>query len=92
MKRTKEEEEERGGAVVVSATSDYEQIREQRMKENAERMKKLGLLNLSLNLKLNKTPRPQIKKNPIPSDQSERRSSRYYYYYFYLQFLLPSSI
>ncbi|GAU30377.1 hypothetical protein TSUD_57880 [Trifolium subterraneum] len=73
MRTTKEE----GGGAVVSNSSDYEQIREERMKENAERMHKLGLLNLSLNLKLNKTPRPQIKKNLIPSDQPERRSSRY---------------
>ncbi|GAU30364.1 hypothetical protein TSUD_57750 [Trifolium subterraneum] len=75
MRRTKEEEG--SGVVVISASSDYEQIREERMKENAERMQKLGLLNLSLNLKLNKTPHPRIKKNLIPSDQPERRSSRY---------------
>ncbi|XP_004505168.1 uncharacterized protein [Cicer arietinum] len=66
--------------VVVSESSRYEQIREQRMKENAERMNKLGLLNLSLNLNLklnkNKTQRPQIKKIPLPLNQSERRSSR----------------
>ncbi|CAJ2652369.1 unnamed protein product [Trifolium pratense] len=74
--RNHRKEEDGGGAVVVVSASSqhYEQIREQRMKENAERMHKLGLLNLSLKLK--KTPRPQIKKISLPSIQPQRRSSR----------------
>lgn len=46
------------GVVVLGSSSYYEQIREQRMKENAERMYKLGLLKLSGNLKKTPTHRP----------------------------------
>ncbi|KAL5054087.1 hypothetical protein RYX36_034769 [Vicia faba] len=64
-----------GDTVVQSpSSSHYEQIREQRMKENAERMQKLGLLNLSLKLK--KPPRTFVRKIASPTNQSERRSSR----------------
>ncbi|CAK8577568.1 unnamed protein product [Lathyrus sativus] len=64
-----------GDAVVVSfSSSHYEQIREQRIKENAERMQMLGLLNLSLKLK--RTPRTFVRKIASPTNQPERRSSR----------------
>lgn len=60
--------------------SNYEQLRVQRMKENMERMQKLGLLDLSLKLK--NTPRPYHKSITTRDTQSEpliqRRSSRYY--------------
>ncbi|CAI8618361.1 unnamed protein product [Vicia faba] len=71
---TKTAKREGDTVVQSSSSSHYEQIREQRMKENAERMQKLGLLNLSLKLK--KTPRAYVKKIASPTNQSERRSSR----------------
>ncbi|XP_058750566.1 uncharacterized protein LOC131623584 [Vicia villosa] len=71
---TKTAKTERDTVVVSSSSSHYEQIREQRMKENAERMQKLGLLNLSLKLK--KPPRVFVRKIASPTNQSERRSSR----------------
>ncbi|KAK2380499.1 Zinc-finger domain of monoamine-oxidase A repressor R1 [Trifolium repens] len=71
-RRSKEEEDV--ATTKTQTLQHYEQIREQRIKENDEKLRKLGLLKLSLNLK--KTPRPQIKRNSIPSDQPERRSSR----------------
>lgn len=74
---------EGGGDVVVSHShSLYEQIREQRIKENMERMQKLGLLDLSLNLKKNNPHGHAIpkKKTTIHDDTSppepQRRSSR----------------
>ncbi|XP_058742403.1 uncharacterized protein LOC131614880 [Vicia villosa] len=60
--------------VQLPSSSHYEQIREQRMKENAERMQKLGLLNLSLKLK--KPQRTIVKKIASPTNEPERRSSR----------------
>ncbi|CAI0446936.1 unnamed protein product [Linum tenue] len=62
--------------------SGYEELRDQRIKENKERMEKLGLLNLSLKLKAsNRNPRnvssDAKSARPPPSDsQSQRRSSR----------------
>jgi len=79
------------GVVVSASSSHYEQIREQRMKENAERMHKLGLLKLSGNLKKTPTSRPSVKKNPLPSNESERRSSRYYIPFYYFHFCLHVS-
>lgn len=67
-----------GDTVVVSSSSShYEHIREQRIKENAERMQKLGLLNLALKLKKTPTPRTFVRKIASPTTQPERRSSRY---------------
>ncbi|CAL5213217.1 unnamed protein product [Lathyrus oleraceus] len=66
-----------GDTVVVSSSSShYEHIREQRIKENAERMQKLGLLNLALKLKKTPTPRTYVRKIASPTTQPERRSSR----------------
>jgi len=76
------------GVVVSGSSSHYEQIREQRMKENAERMQKLGLLKLSGNLKKTPTPRPSVKKiSSLPSNESERRSSRYSIPFYYFHFI-----
>ncbi|MED6109078.1 hypothetical protein PIB30_030292 [Stylosanthes scabra] len=57
--------------------SEYEQIRDQRMRENKERMQKLGLLNLSQNLKtLHKNKNPQSKPQKKITQSPTRRSSR----------------
>ncbi|OIW10972.1 hypothetical protein TanjilG_22779 [Lupinus angustifolius] len=60
--------------------SDYELSREQRIRENRERMGKLGIMDLSLNLKVQtKTPIPQKRSryNPkTPPSLPPRRSSR----------------
>lgn len=81
--KTKRSKTTEGGDVVVSHShSLYEQIREQRIKENMERMQKLGLLDLSLNLKKNNPHGHTIpkKKTTIHDDTSppepQRRSSR----------------
>ncbi|KAL4581242.1 hypothetical protein LXL04_017452 [Taraxacum kok-saghyz] len=59
----------------VGGIASYELAREQRIKENLERMHKLGILELSRNLKPTKTSRPYRRKPP-PSPKSQRRSSR----------------
>ncbi|XP_071727080.1 uncharacterized protein [Rutidosis leptorrhynchoides] len=59
--------------------AEYEQSREQRIKENLERMHKLGILDLSRNLKPTKTLKPKVirtQKPPSSSSASPRRSSR----------------
>lgn len=67
------------------AMSGYEQFREQRVKENKERMQKLGLLDLSLKLKAQLGRPKKIPGNvssekkpstPLPVTASPRRSSR----------------
>ncbi|KAM3742989.1 hypothetical protein ACB098_07G110600 [Castanea mollissima] len=74
---------ENEGNVVQNENSGYEQFREQRIKENMERMQKLGILDLSQNLKKSHTkpkpkPNPSDKKthNPLPLSGSPRRSTR----------------
>ncbi|KAK7400854.1 hypothetical protein VNO78_12162 [Psophocarpus tetragonolobus] len=59
-------------------SSHYEQARDQRIKENMERMHKLGLFDLSLKLKLpKKNPLPKKKKTTSePNHSPQRRSSR----------------
>ncbi|KAL3833386.1 hypothetical protein ACJIZ3_008122 [Penstemon smallii] len=64
--------------------SGYEQLREERIKGNAERMQKLGIFDLSRKLKssIKRTPnRPSNRKTPrsqslIPTSGPVRRSSR----------------
>lgn len=57
--------------------SGYEQIRDQRIKENMERMHKLGLLDLSLKLK-QQNKKPQEKKKTTHNElPPTRRSSRF---------------
>ncbi|XP_023769648.1 uncharacterized protein LOC111918216 [Lactuca sativa] len=66
------EKENDGGGV-----ADYELSREQRIKANLERMQKLGILELSRNLK--PPPKPKTIRPPKrlpPSPTSQRRSSR----------------
>ncbi|KAI3702465.1 hypothetical protein L6452_28203 [Arctium lappa] len=58
--------------------AEYEQSRQQRIKENLERMQKLGILELSRNLKPPKTVRPY--KRLLPLSGSPRRSSRSFSY------------
>ncbi|XP_057501703.1 uncharacterized protein LOC130785535 [Actinidia eriantha] len=62
--------------------SDYEHLREERIKENLERMQKLGIFDLSLKIKsvkptrkntITKTPRSL---SPLPRPGPVRRSSR----------------
>lgn len=77
-------------------TSGYEQFRDQRIKENMERMQKLGILDLSHKLKSNTAPskrnptprNPSDKKtqNPLPLSASPRRSSRFFFFssFFFL--------
>ncbi|CAJ1939353.1 unnamed protein product [Sphenostylis stenocarpa] len=61
-------------------SSHYEQARNQRIKENMERMQKLGLFDLSLKLKPpkeNHLPKKKKKKTiPQPNNSPQRRSSR----------------
>lgn len=65
--------------------SDYEQSREDRIKENHEKLQKLGIFDLSLKLKSQSRPKRAPKsltdhKTPpsaLPSSGSIRRSSRY---------------
>lgn len=52
-------------------TSGYEQFRDQRIKENMERMQKLGILDLSHKLKSNTAP---SKRNPTPRNPSEKKT------------------
>lgn len=61
--------------------TEYEKKRQQRIKENKERLEKMGILDLAKNLK----PAPKPNKKPLkpaaaPADlTSTRRSSRYTY-------------
>ncbi|MED6210744.1 hypothetical protein PIB30_067019 [Stylosanthes scabra] len=76
-----EEEEGEGGSSKRlrknEEPSEYEQIRDQRMRENKERMQKLGLLNLSQNLKtLHKNKNPRSKPQKKITQSPTRRSSR----------------
>lgn len=78
---------ENEGNVVQNENSGYEQFREQRIKENMERMQKLGILDLSQNLKKSHTkpkPNPSDKKthNPLPLSGSPRRSTRFFLFLF----------
>ena len=68
--------------------SGYENFRNQRIKENMERMQKLGIPDLSQKLKSKTAPpkptpkNPTEKKtqNPLPLPGSPRRSSRYFFF------------
>lgn len=76
---------QKGNGARSGAMSGYEQFRDQRIKENKERMQKLGLLDLSLKLKAQlgrpkKTPgivsSEKKPHTPLPVSASPRRSSR----------------
>ncbi|XP_021751823.1 cell division cycle-associated protein 7-like [Chenopodium quinoa] len=77
-------QKEQQPAVVAETVSNYEQTREHRIKENRERLQKLGIVDLSLQLKsivaTKRTPRrTQFDRNtPLkspPSGPTERRRS-----------------
>ncbi|CAH9119683.1 unnamed protein product [Cuscuta europaea] len=58
---------------------EYELLREERIKENQEKIKKLGLVSLSLrfkSVKPHKSPKTPKSIYPLPSSQPPRRSSR----------------
>ncbi|KAL8195314.1 hypothetical protein R6Q57_025717 [Mikania cordata] len=62
-----------------NGVAEYEQSREERIKENLQRMQKLGILELSRNLKPPSKPkvvRPQKPRELRSSSVSPRRSSR----------------
>ncbi|KAM5549098.1 hypothetical protein ABKV19_000492 [Rosa sericea] len=70
-------DEETGTGVNATAeASDYEQIRDQRIKENKERMQKLGIFDLSLQLK-SKPSAASKRGRPLkdPSDQTKTKTS-----------------
>lgn len=81
-------EEMGAGENGIAGVPGYEQIRDQRIKENKERMQKLGILDLSQQLKSRAAPpkRSRLVKdtsdqtktqNPMPNPGSPpRRSSR----------------
>ncbi|KAM3363579.1 hypothetical protein P3S68_018433 [Capsicum galapagoense] len=59
--------------------SEYEQLREKRIKENLERMEKLGIFDMSLKLKPTRTPavrRTPQRLSPLQPTGPARRSSR----------------
>lgn len=67
--------------------SDYEKSREERIKENLQRMQKLGLVDLSLQVKSFVAPKRAPKKSPnrrtprpppLSLSEPPRRSSRYF--------------
>ncbi|KAK3002782.1 hypothetical protein RJ639_018340 [Escallonia herrerae] len=70
---TKKNESKNGGG-----GGEYEQSRDQRIKENLQRMEKLGILDLSRQLKSTKKQptRNPPKKRAAPASGSPRRSSR----------------
>ncbi|CAN1278325.1 Cell division cycle-associated 7-like protein [Linum perenne] len=79
--------------VTIPASGEYENLREQRIKENKERLEKLGLLDLALKLKASKK-NPKIgpsaaksRKTP-PDSESSRRSTSLH---FRLKTLAPVS-
>ncbi|KAK2978385.1 hypothetical protein RJ640_016487 [Escallonia rubra] len=70
---TKKNESKNGGG------GEYEQSRDQRIKENLQRMEKLGILDLSRQLKSTKkqpTRNPPKKRATLAASGSPRRSSR----------------
>ncbi|KAK3005185.1 hypothetical protein RJ639_016427 [Escallonia herrerae] len=70
---TKKNESKNGGG------GEYEQSRDQRIKENLQRMEKLGILDLSRQLKYTKkqpTRNPPKKRAALAASGSPRRSSR----------------
>ena len=89
-----------GGAVAGNGTVDegsaaevtapgYEQLRDQRVKENLKRMQKLGIVELSLKLKSTAAASKRLRKNSSekeppngsPADEPPRRSSRYCFFF-----------
>lgn len=63
--------------------SEYELSREERIRENRERMGKLGLFDISLSLKPNPPSRPTASKKPKSpvSLKPSRRSTRFFHFH-----------
>ncbi|KAK1363862.1 cell division cycle-associated protein 7 [Heracleum sosnowskyi] len=55
--------------------NEYERLRQERIKENFERMKQLGILDLSLKLKTANKPKPTKKYNNGSSSSTPQRES-----------------
>lgn len=72
------EEEEEDAEMVDEKRGEYEERRAQRMKENMERMKSLGIVDLSNQLKRRPTKRSTSRKANCKdiSTHTPRRSSR----------------
>ncbi|GAA0163154.1 hypothetical protein LIER_19095 [Lithospermum erythrorhizon] len=80
-KRSRSCAETQQNAEEVEMVCGYERSREERIKENLERMQKLGILNLSLQVKSLKpssksTSRTHFPASPLPPPAPSRRSSR----------------
>ncbi|KAL6552256.1 hypothetical protein OROGR_008410 [Orobanche gracilis] len=76
-KKNREEEEEVENEAGDGNIAEYEESRAERIKENAERMKSLGLFDLSKNLKVRSSkPQRKFKRPSMPSNYPPRRSSR----------------
>ncbi|KAK1369605.1 hypothetical protein POM88_035697 [Heracleum sosnowskyi] len=58
----------------TTTMSDYEKMRLQRIKENKEKLEKMGILTLANNLK---PPTTKPKRLPPSTSLTRRRSSRY---------------
>ncbi|XP_074263806.1 uncharacterized protein LOC141586477 isoform X4 [Silene latifolia] len=59
----------------IAIASEYQQTREQRIKQNRDRFQKLGIVDLCLKLKPKRTPKP-FKSPSLGPTQPSRRSSR----------------
>ncbi|KAK4417457.1 Cell division cycle-associated 7-like protein [Sesamum alatum] len=80
-KKKEEEAGNGGGGDAANRTTEYEESRAQRIKENTERMKSLGIFDLSKNLKRpsSKPPSSSARKSKTTftsSNDPPRRSSR----------------
>ena len=84
--------------IPFESVSNYEQTREQRIKENRERLQKLGIVDLTLQLnslvstkripRRNFDRKTPIKSLPLASADPPRRSSRFETLNFYRLMLL----
>ena len=93
-----------GGATADASASGYEQSRDRRIRENKERMEKLGLLELSLKLSsdaiASRKNRPRSsgdasekKKPPVQAPPgSPRRSSRFFHFLFVSREILDRNL
>lgn len=87
-----EQQHQQQQPISTESVSNYEQTRELRIKENRERLQKLGIVDLSLQLKTiastKRTPRNSHRKTPVKSPSlgstdPPRRSSRFGSFLFF---------